>query len=131
MPPHGACRHVTVLYPFLAQAAVDEAALAALSAAVGTVAAFHCTFARTAWFGSEVLWVAPDPSEPLRQLEPLSAAEMVVQSRLPFRQRVDHVLLITGSEQPQSWRTVKRLLLRRRGERDARAPARSRQLDTL
>jgi 2'-5' RNA ligase len=142
----GVPAHVTVLYPFLPPAAVDDAALAALSAAVATVEAFDCTFARSDWFGSEVLWLAPDPSEPLRQLtlavwaafphhapyggvhetiEPhltvaeralgesgsLSAVEKVVQRGLPFRQRVDHVLLIAGSARPRSWRTVHRLPL--------------------
>jgi len=142
----GVPAHVTVLFPFLPPAAVDDMALAALSAAVTTVEAFDCTFARTDWFGSDALWLAPDPSEPLRQLtlsvwdafphhppyggiyeaiephltvaeralgEPgsLTAVEKVVQRGLPIRQRVDHVLLIAGSPQPRSWRTVRRLPL--------------------
>jgi 2'-5' RNA ligase len=142
----GVPAHVTVLYPFLRPEAVDDSALAALSVAVATVDVFDCSFATTAWFGSEVLWLAPDPSQPLRQLtlavwdafpdhppyggvyddiEPhltvaeqalaqqgtLESVEHVLRSGLPFRQRVDHALLISGSEQPRSWRTVHRLPL--------------------
>src|SRR3954447_21285479 len=64
----GVPTHVTVLYPFLRPERVDESALGALSAAVATVQAFEATFARTGWFGSDVLWLARDRSEPLRQL---------------------------------------------------------------
>ena len=142
----GVPAHLTVLYPFMPPEAVDDTALAALSAAVATVRAFDCTFATTAWFGSDVLWLAPDPSQPLRQLtlavwgafpdhppyggvhdgiephltvaeralgEPgaLADVEVAVRSGLPFDQRVDHVLLIAGSQQPRSWRTLHRLPL--------------------
>src|SRR4051794_1837373 len=64
----GVPAHVTVLYPFLRPEALDGTALAALSAAVATVQAFDCTFTSTAWFSPDVLWLAPDPSQPLRQL---------------------------------------------------------------
>lgn len=64
----GVPAHVTVIYPFLRPEAIDGTAVAALSAAVATVPAFDCTFATTAWFGNDVLWLAPDPSQPLRQL---------------------------------------------------------------
>jgi 2'-5' RNA ligase len=142
----GVPAHVTVLYPFLPPEWVDDSALGALSAAVATVDAFDVTFATTGWFGSDVLWLAPDPSEPLRQLtlavwdafpscppyggaydaiEPhltvaeralwqsgaLTSVERAVRTRLPVTQRVDHVLLIRGSERPRSWRTLHRLPL--------------------
>src|SRR5215210_7430344 len=64
----GVPAHVTVLYPFLRPEEVDRSALAALSAAVATVETFDVTFATTGWFGSDVLWLAPSPKEPLRQL---------------------------------------------------------------
>jgi 2'-5' RNA ligase len=66
--PWGVPAHVTVLYPFLPPEAVDEEALAALAAAVRSVPAFECSFADTEWFGADVLWLRPEPSEPLRQL---------------------------------------------------------------
>ena len=143
----GVPAHVTVLYPFLPPEKIDQTVLAALSAAVTTVDTFDVTFATTSWFGSDVLWLAPVPKEPLRTLtlavwnafpdcppyggaydaiEPhltvaeralghpgdLAPVEQAVQAGLPFTQRVDHVLLIAGSERRRSWRTLHRLPLR-------------------
>jgi 2'-5' RNA ligase len=143
----GVPAHLTVLYPFLSPAAVDAESLAGLSAAIGSVDAFECTFRRTGWFGAEALWLAPEPEEPLRRLtlavwaafpgyppyggvhddiQPhltvaeralggpgaLEAAEADVAARLPLSQRIDHVLLIAGSTEPRSWRTLHRLALR-------------------
>jgi 2'-5' RNA ligase len=64
----GVPAHVTVLYPFLPPDEIDGRALAGVASAVGTVPAFDVRFERTAWFGDEVLWLAPEPSEPLREL---------------------------------------------------------------
>ncbi len=142
---------MTVLSPFLHPSELDEQVLSALATAVATVDSFTVTFAATEWFGSEVLWLAPTPEQPLRQLtaavfstfpdhppyggahgtdpddvqphltvadralagpddlDALQAAEADVRTRLPFSQRLDHALLITGSEQPRSWRTLRRL----------------------
>lgn len=44
-------------------------------------------------------------------LERLRAAETDVATRLPVTTSVDHVLLISGTDQPDSWRTVARLSL--------------------
>ena len=55
----GRARARDVLYPFLTPEDVDEAALTRLSAALASVPEFDCTFATTAWFGTEVLWLAP------------------------------------------------------------------------
>ncbi|WP_369056236.1 2'-5' RNA ligase family protein [Kineococcus terrestris] len=142
----GVPAHLTVLYPFVPPAELDQRVLDALAAAVATVEAVEVVFAGTAWFGSEVLWLAPHPEEPLRRLtgavheafpdhppyggafdgvQPhltvaeralggagaLEAAEADVRTRLPFRQRLDHVLLIVGSERPRSWRTLRRFEL--------------------
>ncbi|WP_205707840.1 2'-5' RNA ligase family protein [Kineococcus vitellinus] len=149
----GVPAHLTVLHPFLPPSQLDEQALSALAAAAATVGGFDVTFAATAWFGAEVLWLAPTPEQPLRQLtaavfsafpdhppyggahgtdpadvqphltvaeralagpdglSALQAAEADVRTRLPFSQHLDHALLITGSEQPRSWRTLRRLEL--------------------
>ncbi len=64
----GVPAHVTVLYPFLEPDAVTPAVLNTLAAAVAPVPAFDCRFARSRWFGDEVLWLDPDPSEPFRRL---------------------------------------------------------------
>jgi hypothetical protein len=138
--------HITVLYPFVPPEAVDRTTGAALLAAVRSVDAFECTFAATDWFGSDALWLAPRPAEPLRRLtlavwaafpacppyegqyddivphltvgelamgglDDLRAAEAAVRVHLPLTAWIDHALLIAGSSQPRSWRTVLRLPL--------------------
>ena len=62
----GVPAHVTVLFPFVAPAAITAGTLEALAAAVAPVSAFDCEFSVTAWFGSDVLWLAPRPDEPFR-----------------------------------------------------------------
>jgi 2'-5' RNA ligase len=57
--------HVTVFYPFLPLTEIDQELLAALFA---SHPAFEATLDRVAWFGSQVLWLAPSPGEPFRQL---------------------------------------------------------------
>ncbi|MGI8591474.1 MAG: 2'-5' RNA ligase family protein [Nakamurella sp.] len=64
----GVPAHVTVIYPFVDPAALDEHAIAALAAAVKSVSAFDCCFPRTRWFGDDVLWLDPVPSQPFRDL---------------------------------------------------------------
>lgn len=64
----GVPAHVTVIYPFAPPATVDDGVVARLTAAVASVRAFDCTFATTSWFGQDVLWLAPEPSEPFQQL---------------------------------------------------------------
>jgi len=147
----GVPAHLTVLYPFLPPSKLNEEVLSALASAVATVDSFDVTFTATEWFGSEMLWLAPTPEQPLRQLtaavflafpnhppyggahgtdpgdvqphltvadrsvagpeglDALKAAEADVRTQLPFTQRLDHALLITGSGQPRSWRTLRRL----------------------
>jgi len=60
--------HLSVVYPFVPPADVDDAVLARLAGAVATVPAFDCVFSRTDWFGDDVLWLAPDPAAPFREL---------------------------------------------------------------
>jgi 2'-5' RNA ligase len=64
----GVPAHVTVLYPFVPPPQITEATIEALAAAVRSVAAFDCQFPATAWFGEEVVWLAPRPEEPFRAL---------------------------------------------------------------
>ncbi|HYN75465.1 MAG TPA: 2'-5' RNA ligase family protein [Candidatus Limnocylindria bacterium] len=64
----GVPAHVTVLYPFVPPTELTDVHLKLLAATVGAVSAFTCTFSRTAWFGQEVLWLAPDPDGPFRAL---------------------------------------------------------------
>jgi 2'-5' RNA ligase len=64
----GVPAHVTVLYPFVPPAEVTPATLAALRAAVGSAAPFACTFARTGWFGEDLLWLAPSAAAAFGEL---------------------------------------------------------------
>lgn len=64
----GVPAHVTMLFPFLPPDRLDDGVLAALSEAVGTVARFEFALARLAWFGDEVLWLAPEPPDAFRAL---------------------------------------------------------------
>ncbi len=65
----GVPAHVTVLYPFLDLAAAAARRTAGLVAsAVVSVPAFDCAFESTAWFGQDVLWLAPVPAAPFAAL---------------------------------------------------------------
>ena len=64
----GVPAHVTVLYPFAPPARVDTRLCEALQTAIASVSAFDCTFADVGWFGQDVLWLAPSPSETFRDL---------------------------------------------------------------
>lgn len=64
----GVRAHVTVIYPFIAPAVLDEQAIAALAGAVQPVSAFDCCFPRTRWFGDDVLWLDPVRAQPFRDL---------------------------------------------------------------
>jgi 2'-5' RNA ligase len=64
----GVPAHLTVIYPFVPPDEVDDQLLARLGGAVAAVPAFDVVFRRTAWFGQDVLWLAPDPAQPFRDL---------------------------------------------------------------
>jgi 2'-5' RNA ligase len=64
----GVPAHVTILYPFVAPAAITTDVVDAAAAAIASVRAFDCVFARTSWFGRDVLWLAPEPGGPFRAL---------------------------------------------------------------
>jgi 2'-5' RNA ligase len=106
---------------------------------------FECTFSGTSWFGTDVLYLEPQPDEPFRALTALVAnafpdyppyegvhadvvphltvggpgaaasdlqrAETAVLPTLPIRTWVDSVHLMTGSSEPDAWRTVRTLPL--------------------
>jgi 2'-5' RNA ligase len=64
----GVPAHITVLYPFRPPGRIDGPVLAALGALFAAQPAFEVTLSRVEWFGTEVLWLAPTPDEPFRQL---------------------------------------------------------------
>jgi 2'-5' RNA ligase len=64
----GVPAHVTVLYPFMPPALVDEPVLAALARLFTGFPAFTFTLDRVAWFGDSVVWLGPRDPDPLRDL---------------------------------------------------------------
>jgi 2'-5' RNA ligase len=64
----GVPAHVTVVYPFLPPDRIDEAVLATVRDVVAAVPRFDVWLNRVAWFGDTVVWVAPQPDRPFRDL---------------------------------------------------------------
>ena len=64
----GVPAHVTVLYPFVPPALIDDAVLATVREVVGAVPRFEVDLAAVAWFGDAVAYVEPRPAEPFRRL---------------------------------------------------------------
>lgn len=64
----GVPAHVTLLFPFLAPAYIDDAVLRRLARVIGTVPRFEARWERTGWFRPGVLWLVPAPEGPWRQL---------------------------------------------------------------
>lgn len=60
--------HVTLLYPFLPLDRIDGAALDELGRCFASFAPIRYRLASIRRFGSEVLYLAPEPDEPFRQL---------------------------------------------------------------
>jgi hypothetical protein len=60
--------HVTVLFPFMPPRAIGPAVLTGLEHLFAAASQFRFQFDRTAWFGDEVLWLAPRDPEPFRAL---------------------------------------------------------------
>lgn len=55
----GVPAHVSAPVPFVPAANIDEAVVARTAALFRSVPGFRHNLVRTAWFGDEVLWVAP------------------------------------------------------------------------
>ena len=64
----GVAAHVTVLFPFAAPDTIDSGVVHRLRDLFSRVPAFPYTFDRTAWFGDQVLWLAPTDDRPFREL---------------------------------------------------------------
>ncbi|MCA1674205.1 MAG: 2'-5' RNA ligase family protein, partial [Actinobacteria bacterium] len=62
---------VTVIYPFLPPNRITENVVDEARACLTAIDAFECTFSHVAWFGQEVVWLAPDPDAPFRTLTEL------------------------------------------------------------
>ena len=64
----GVPAHVTVLFPFVPVGRLGRADLDRLSRLFGAVPAFDVRLDRTDWFGTSVLWLAPQHPGPFRDL---------------------------------------------------------------
>jgi 2'-5' RNA ligase len=60
--------HITLLYPFVRPAGIDVEVLGLLQDIIWTIPRFDIVLNRVGWFGDKVLWLGPDPDEPLRAL---------------------------------------------------------------
>ncbi|OZM80631.1 2'-5' RNA ligase family protein [Pseudonocardia sp. MH-G8] len=60
----GVPAHVTIMFPFLPPARLDDGARAALGAVLAGAPAFDVAFERVAWFDEDVVWWAPEPADP-------------------------------------------------------------------
>lgn len=66
--------HITLLFPFMAVTDVDGAVTDTLGRYFETVEPFDYQLHRVAWFGHEVIYVAPEPAERFRALTVALAA---------------------------------------------------------
>lgn len=60
--------HITILYPFLPPVRIDTAVLDLLRQCFARFAPFHFSLVGTERLAAEVLYLAPDPAEPFREL---------------------------------------------------------------
>lgn len=67
----GVPAHITVLYPFLPPSLIDADVLTDLAALFAGVSSFDVAFTHTAWFGEQVLWLAPEDPRPFLALTEL------------------------------------------------------------
>jgi hypothetical protein len=64
----GVPAHVTVFYPFVSPREINAAPLHRLDLALWSAEPFDCTFERVEWFDEDVVWLAPEPDQPFREL---------------------------------------------------------------
>jgi 2'-5' RNA ligase len=60
----GVPAHVTIMFPFVPPADIDDGVLAALGEVLAGAPVLEVEFSRVAWFGEDVVWWAPDPAAP-------------------------------------------------------------------
>jgi len=98
----GARAHVTVLYPFLPTSRLTPDVRSQLAAIARSVSPFEVRFARVRRFDDGVVWVAPEPATPFRDL---TAATVACWSDHPpyrgiFDEVVPHLTVVESDEAP-------------------------------
>ncbi|GAB2571894.1 hypothetical protein Aab01nite_03930 [Paractinoplanes abujensis] len=98
----GVPAHITVLFPFLPPADLDEHVLARVGQAAASVPAFWCTLATVGWFGDRVVWLAPQPAGPFVALT--AAVTSRFPSVRPYEGAFDEVVphLTIGHDHPRA-----------------------------
>ena len=64
----GVPAHVTALFPFVAPASIDADLLEHIAEVARASQPFEYLFSRTAWFGDDILYLAPEDPTPFRDL---------------------------------------------------------------
>jgi hypothetical protein len=64
----GVPAHVTILYPFVPPSEINGRVMETLRAAIGSLPRFEAGCNTTGWFGTDVLWLDPQPADPFRAL---------------------------------------------------------------
>ena len=82
--------HVTVIFPFMPPSQVNREVIDTLAAAISTVPTFQATFESTGWFGTNVLWLAPNPAAVFGAL--ITAAADAFPDYPPFERRHEVVV---------------------------------------
>jgi 2'-5' RNA ligase len=86
----GVPAHVTILYPFVPPSLIDAHVISTLAAAVATVPRFHAACETTGWFGTEVLWLDPQPADRFRALT--TAVARAFPAHPPYGGEYDEVI---------------------------------------
>lgn len=86
----GVPAHLTVLYPFLPPALIDDAVLTSLAALFAGFPAFAFTLDRVGWFAEDVVWLGPRDEAPFRALTALAFGAFP--SCAPYGGRYDDVV---------------------------------------
>lgn len=95
----GVPAHVTIMFPFLPPARLDDGVLAALGEVFAAAPAFEVRFTRVGWFGEDSVWWAPEPAEPFVALTAAVAERFDLQ---PYEGAYDAVVphLTVGHRAP-------------------------------
>ncbi|MDQ2727907.1 MAG: 2'-5' RNA ligase family protein [Actinomycetota bacterium] len=68
MATGGVPAHITLIVPWLAPEHIDDNEIARLERIAAKAEPFEFTLRSVHWFGSRVLWLAPDPAQPFLDL---------------------------------------------------------------
>jgi len=88
----GVPAHITLIVPWLPPEQLKPEHLAELDALLAAQAAFDFVLDQVRWFGERVLWLAPTPAEPFKELTSLLATHFGTQPwRGEFSEVVPHL----------------------------------------